>query len=59
VKTKASKWPGIRFDYGPGTLLQGQGDCSLDSFEESVIERINGFVSISDEIDKLLLAGEI
>jgi len=59
VKTKASKWPGINFDYGPGTLLQGQCDCSLDSLEESVIERLNGFLSISDDIDKLLLAGKI
>lgn len=57
VKSQVAQWPGIKLDYGPSTLLQGVGSSDLDSFSESVEERIAGFVEIHQHIDALLENG--
>lgn len=54
VKSRVSRWPGIKLDYGPSTLLQGKETCELNSFAEKVEERIFGFVDIYKDIDDLL-----
>ncbi|MEE9334897.1 MAG: hypothetical protein V3U65_12490 [Granulosicoccaceae bacterium] len=56
VKTDVSKWPGIRLDYGPTTLLEGREVCELNSFAEKIEERMHGFVDIHLHIDNLLEA---
>jgi len=59
VKTKVKNWPNIRLDYGPSTLLQGRDRCDLDTFEEKIEQRVNDFIKIHKEIDKLLKKGEL
>ena len=54
VKTSVADWPGIGLDYGPTTLLQGTVTCDLDSFAESVEERIHGYADKHHHIDDLL-----
>lgn len=56
VEAQVAKWPNIRLDYGPLTLLEGRETGELDSFAEKVDERISGFVDIHQHIDKLLEA---
>lgn len=58
VKASVASWPNVRMDYGPMTLLEGRCECSIDSFSKLVEERVNGFVSIHHEIDKLLDASK-
>jgi len=59
VEKKVSRWPGIRLDYGPSTLLQGYDSCHLDVFGDKIADRIADFVSIHEEIDELLEASAI
>jgi len=54
VKDRVESWPGIRVDYGPLTLLEGRDTVNLDNFSEKVEQRIDGFVDIHAEIDRLL-----
>jgi len=54
VKSQVSKWPNIRLDYGPSTLLQGNDSSDLTDFGERVEQRILGFVDIYKHIDELL-----
>ena len=56
VREKVAIWPGVRLDYGPGTLLEGRDVCDLDSFGDHVEKRIADFIDIYAEIDKLLLS---
>jgi len=59
VESRVSNWPGIRLDYGPVTLLEGRETCGMDTFADEVAHRITDFVSIHEEIDKLLDAAAV
>ena len=59
VKATVANWPNIRLDYGPLTLLEGRCESTLDTFSESVSERVNGFTTIHHEIDRLLDDGKV
>ena len=59
VKDHVADWPAIRLDYGPTNLLEGYDHCSLDDFAKRVNSRIEGFVSIHQEIDSLLDAARV
>ncbi len=59
VSERVADWPGIRLDYGPTTLLGGNDTCDLDNFGKKIEKRVAGLVSISDDIDDLLLAATV
>lgn len=59
VASTVIDWPNVDMDFGPLTLLEGRGDCSLSTFGEHVSERVRGFVEVSGEIDRLLEGGAV
>jgi len=58
VKSPVAKWPNIRLDYGPSTLLEGRESSDIDKFADNVRKRIDGFVKIQHHIDDLLEAAK-
>ncbi len=56
---QAGRWPNVRTDYGPQTLMQGWMPLDDRTFREDVVGLVNDFVSIHHIIDEMLAERKI
>lgn len=55
----SQRWPNLRFDFGPQTLMEGFQETSINEYEDTIVNWSERFLPAAELVDRFLLKAEI